>query len=105
MGVNDPNPLGFSYQWSDSTVNSHLRSRSDTGYQITDINYDGVPELLVGVISQDNYPQDIYTVFGGKVVHLMSGYYRSSVDVLDNGDFIYYGSSGAMTHNSTIFRL
>lgn len=73
-----------------------------TGYAILDISGDGVPELLIGAISDEtdaNSPGSvIYAGFScpeGTPVCFLEGWARNSYQWLGDGAFFYLGSGGA----------
>lgn len=72
------------------------------GYAITDINGDGVCELLIGEADRykdgKGYGSHIYTVYTCKndqAEFLTEGYYRNAYYYAGNGSFVYSGSGGA----------
>ena len=76
---------------------------ASVGYQIKDISGDGIPELLIGSITdQDEYNDygsyifSLYTIVDGVPQCTVEGWYRSSYRMMANGQIYYEGSSGAM---------
>ena len=77
------------------------------GYQVLDINQDGVNELIVGVTSDCDdsaTPYDLYTLYDGKPVRLVSAGERTAFSV-GNGVIADGGSAGAATHISILYHL
>ena len=75
------------------------------GYVIEDINGDGVAELLIGENMSGNYENpkvesyvyNGYTYKNGEIVCFLEGWGRSSYRWMGNGNFLYNGSSSAMS--------
>lgn len=72
------------------------------GYSITDISGDGVPELLIGSIAENNggvylgsQIYAVYTVSGDAPVLSFEGWARSCYRTMGGGKFFYQGSGGA----------
>jgi hypothetical protein len=71
------------------------------GYVMTDMNDDGLVELLVGVFDKDVSAQtknEIYAAYthnGEQPVLLFEGRNRNAYSLLDGGTFFYSGSGGA----------
>lgn len=73
-----------------------------TGYSITDINGDNVPELLIGEnVTSDTGKKSVfyggYSIADGDLNCFLDGYTRSSYEWMGNGKFFYFGSNGAMS--------
>ncbi len=69
------------------------------GYIISDINKDGIMELMIGTLSnRDEIPMIFagYTVKDNEPLNFLEGWYRSAYQYMDNGRFYYFGSGGAM---------
>ena len=72
------------------------------GYVFTDLNGDGIDELLVGVFDTmdgayvNNELYAGYTLAGDTPVLLFEGSARSAYSLMDGGRLFYYGSGGAM---------
>ncbi|MBQ3255985.1 MAG: hypothetical protein IJA67_01025 [Oscillospiraceae bacterium] len=72
------------------------------GYVFTDLNGDGVDELLVGVFDTmdgayvKNELYAGYTLVGDAPVLLFEGRARNAYSLMEGGSFYYYGSGGAM---------
>lgn len=80
---------------------TYVHSLSDAGYMLTDMNGDGMPELLVSTVTDaaDGLIYDLYSCVDGEVVHVASSGERYQY-YLNDGNTIYYeASSGAS--NST----
>lgn len=76
---------------------------ASVGYRVQDISGDGIPELLVGAITdQDDYNDygsyiySVYTIVDGEPHCTIEGWYRSSYRMMNNGQIYYEGSGGAM---------
>ena len=77
-------------------------SRS-VGYAVMDLNGDGISELLIGTIPQENAAVEEkgvifsgYSCKDGKAVCFLDGWARSSYRWMGGGNFYYFGSGGAM---------
>ena len=77
---------------------SNYGSGTSMGYTLTDLDNDGVNELLFG----ENYPgadntvlYDLYTIRGGRLVHVFDGWDRSRYYLSRDGGILYQGSSSA----------
>ena len=82
---------------------------SEAGYQILDIDHDGVDELVVGVISEYDgevnvIPYDLYTFYDGKPIRLVSCGERDHFSVGD-GFVSEGGSAGAAITINTMYHL
>lgn len=69
------------------------------GYSIKDISGDGIPELLVGAMTDDHSGKEIYTVYtcqNDTPSCTFSGWGRSGYTSMGEGRFLYQGSGGAM---------
>ena len=72
------------------------------GYAITDINSDGIPDLLIGEnrsLSQSGeeseYIYELRSYSEGKTVHVFEGWGRNTFRCLKDGSFLNEGSNGA----------
>lgn len=72
------------------------------GYALWDLNEDGMPELVVGGVSEERdgayFGRDIYAVYtcvDGEIYCVCSGWARSYVGWLGENVFYYSGSAGA----------
>jgi len=67
------------------------------GYCIADVNEDGVKELLIGSTGVEGNGQlyAVYTCVDGVPTCAMQGWARSRYYLLEDGGFLYEGSSGA----------
>jgi len=80
---------------SDDALNS-------VGYIVTDISGDGVPELVIGSVSDPSETvigtmiYAVYTVADGKAEFVLEGRIRSGYRPMKDGGLFYQGSSGAM---------
>lgn len=76
------------------------------GYCITDLDGDGLDELIIGNIGDDefvtNMIYDLYTLVDGEPVLSLSATERNRYYMCDNGFFINEGSSSA-AHSETIY--
>ena len=77
-----------------------------TGYCITDLDGDGLDELIIGSIGGDefvtNMIYDLYTLVDGEAVLQISATERNRYYMCDNGFFINEGSSSA-AHSETVY--
>ncbi len=99
----------YEYPSTGITENVMNREKSDLlnniGYVIMDINGDLVPELMIGENMASIYegPEDesqiycAYTYKDGKIVNFIDGWARNSFKWMGNGNFLYFGSGGAMS--------
>ncbi|MCM1258600.1 MAG: hypothetical protein NC307_12190 [Roseburia sp.] len=80
---------------------TYVHSLSDAGYMLTDMNGDGVPELLVSTVTDaaDGLIYDLYTCVDGKAVHAASSGERFRYSLNEENAIFYWASSGAS--NST----
>lgn len=76
---------------------------SKIGYAIRDISGDGIPELIIGSVrSSDDMVYSgtmiyaVYTCVNGQPQFSFDGRARSSFSPLENGQFLYRGSGGAI---------
>ena len=78
-----------------------------TGYQLLDINHDGVDELVVGVLAdgENDIVYDVYTTLEqGNLYRAASAGERVEICV-GNGVIRESGSSGAMSYGTTYYKL
>jgi len=82
------------------------------GYTMQDLSGDGIPELLLGTVPDDEAEveeQNVvfggYTCRDGEVVTFLEGWARSSYQWLGGGRFFYFGSGGAINSGFGTFRL
>lgn len=73
------------------------------GYALQDISGDGIPELLIGAVTErensivyGNEVYAVYTCIDGKPYLSFEGIARSSYRYTGEGNFFYQGSNGAM---------
>lgn len=72
------------------------------GYRIGDISGDGIPELLIGTVKENDdtyYVSEVlavYTLVDGVPTLAFEGWGRSSYQFAVDGQFVYHGSAGAM---------
>lgn len=71
------------------------------GYTLQDISGDGVPELLIGWISQKrgvgHYGKEIYAIYtfaDGRVKYVAEGWSRSSLQLMANDNLVTRGGTG-----------
>jgi len=75
---------------------------NSVGYALMDISGDGVPELVIGSVSDPSETAigtviyAVYTVADGKSEFVLEGRTRSSYRPMKDGGLFYQGSSGAM---------
>lgn len=96
---------GISYMWYDYGVINNL---SLTGYQLLDINGDGIDELIVGEISDYNGRvsiYDIYTMYDNNVIHLAQKHERDFLDITANQEICISGSGGASYSSKTYYHI
>ena len=70
----------------------------DIGYAFADIDKDGQKELIVNRLAAEEDPSviyDLFTLVGGKPVHLASSGERYRYRLCEDGSITYYGSGGA----------
>ncbi len=82
------------------------------GYSIEDITGDGVKELVIGAVcdNENSWFDEpdlfaVYTIANDKPWLLIDGWARNSYQLLDDGTFLYEGSGGAAYTNIGIFRV
>ena len=83
-----------------------------TGYAVEDINRDGIPEMILGMITEidgdravGNILYTVYTWADGKPVVVFESFVRNSYTLLEDGMFYYYGSGSAANAGFGIFAL
>ena len=77
---------------------------SAAGYKTEDINGDGTPELIIGMVGE-NIIFDLYTLSEGKPVLVFEGFARNSYSLMDGGKVYHHGSSSAASSGFGIFNL
>lgn len=81
----------------------------EPGYLVRDLNGDGTDELLIGCSgtepgdSQHSVVYDIYTVWEGKLIHVLNGWERNRYYLCENGRIANEGSNGAADSSWTYF--
>ena len=78
-----------------------MKRKQQLGYTLQDISGDGVPELLIGWISQKrgvgHYGKEIYAIYtfaDGRVKYVAEGWSRSSLQLMANDNLVARGGSG-----------
>lgn len=76
---------------------TYVQSPSDAGYMLTDMNGDGIEELLVSTVKDAEHGliYDLYTCVDGEAVHIASSGERTMYNLCGDGTILYEGSSGA----------
>ena len=77
---------------------------SAAGYTIEDINGDGTPELIVGMVG-GNVLFNLYTLSEGEPVLVFDSFARNSYSLMEDGKFSYHGSSSAASSAFGVFSL
>lgn len=92
-GWNQTEDISYMFSWDYTSVHS----LSDAGYMLTDLNGDGMEELLVSpaVDAADGLIYDLYACVNGEVVHAASSGERYRYNYCKDGTIYYEGSSGA----------
>ncbi len=88
-------PTGSMGLWEGITYGSIDTMKEDTGFCISDFSGDGIPELVIGSVSNGM----IYALFGiadGGTRLLLEGAYRNMYFFLDDGMILNQGSAGAI---------
>lgn len=81
------------------------------GYSIEDVNGDGIRELLIGDVGNENsiYPGNdiaaVFTVVDGETAFLFEGWERNRYLYLGDGKFFNQGSSGAAYYSFSQFEI
>lgn len=97
----------ISYMWYFYPV----KSLSDAGYALLDLNGDDVPELITGVVSDNDWGSaggmiyDLYTYNDGEVIHLASSGERDRYYLCEDAVISNEGSSGAADSSSRFYEL
>ena len=91
-----------------SSFEEPLRSKSNFGYAIRDINEDGIPELFI--LSKDDYSDDytinsIFTLHNGSTILVGAYWSRNQCMLAKDGTIYINGSSGADETLSASFSL
>ncbi len=91
--------------WERKTYSGELSPLDAIGYAIVDVSGDGIPELVIASITEQDPPRGseifaLYTLVDDKPSLSFEGWERSRFSSLENGEFLYYGSGGA--NHSTI---
>ena len=82
------------------------KAYDEIGFAYRDISNDGVDELLVGIISEDNEPSvvyDIYTMADRQPTSVVSGTARNSYRAMEYGGVANYFSGGAMENGLKVY--
>ena len=77
--------------------------KSTLGYAITDINGDGIDELIIGSKNANVY--EVFTMDNGKVRELIRAGARYRCSLLKDGTFWRFGSSGAAFYGYYAFKM
>lgn len=88
--------INYLYTYVETEENNCLL---DVGYYISDIDGNGIPELLIGNLSDDTFLKDmafeLYTLVDDKPELIFSGWERNRYYLYNNGKIANEGSSGA----------
>lgn len=106
---------GLIHKWDNSIFESYWIGNADLTswdpdgvyYQISDINNDGISELMFMICSEDiDYEvQIMYTQKDEKPVLVLTGWNRNSYYLTDDGKIINIGSDGASDHEILKYEL
>ena len=81
----------------------------EIGYLVEDLDGNGTPELLIGVMDGENFTDrllfDLYTLTDGEPVTLFQGWERNRWFLLSDGRFYNYGSASAEYSWTSAFTL
>ncbi len=98
--------INYLYTYVESEENNRLM---DVGYYISDIDGNGIPELLIGNLSDDSFLKDmvfeVYTLVDDKPELIFSGMERNRYYLRSDGKFANEGSSGASYSDWYIFEI
>ena len=85
--------VSYMFYWDYSSV----KSLSDAGYALTDLDGNGVPELLVSPVEDagNGMIYDLYACVDGKIVHTASSGERFCYYLCEDNSIYYWDSSGA----------
>lgn len=85
--------VSYMFYWDYTSV----KSLSDAGYALTDLDGDGVPELLVSTVEAagEGMIYDLYAIADGEVVHTATSGERYCYYLCEDNTIYYWGSSGA----------
>lgn len=86
--------------WEQKRYSGELDPLDAIGYAIVDVSGDGSPELVIASITEQEPPQGnqifaLYTLVEDKPSLSFEGWSRSSFTSLEDGEFLFSGSSGA----------
>lgn len=83
---------------------TYVHSLSDAGYMLTDMNGDGMPELLVSTVTDaaDGLIYDLYTCVDGEAVHAASSGERYQYCLNEDNAIFYWASSGASNNTFAV---
>ncbi len=76
----------------------------EIGYLISDLDGDGISELVIGVCD-DSFVIDLYTIRDGNVVRILDSGERYASFYCGDGVFYQAGSSGAAYYSCTLYQL
>ncbi len=83
----------------ESNLSLYLESLAKPGYCLIDLDANGIPELMVGLMTDDAFYSRIiaslFTVENGSPKLVFTSYTRSRYCLSSEGSFIYEGSGGA----------
>lgn len=99
QGSESPVDLSSSdYDLADN-VSLYLESLAKPGFCLMDLDSNGAPELIVGLMTDDNFYSRIiaslFTIDDGTPKKVFTSYTRSRYCLSSEGGFIYEGSGGA----------
>ena len=78
------------------------------GYQLLDIDGNGIEEMIIGMPNNETYPKviiDLYTLIDNTPVQVNHSWERSRLYLLDNNQLYLVGSSGAANEVRHIYEL
>ncbi len=97
---------GMSLEFYALTQSEGEKAYDTMGFAYRDISNDGVDELLVGIITDDNEPSvvyDIYTMVDRQPTLVVSGTARNSYRAMEYGGVANYFSGGAMENGLKVY--
>ncbi len=95
--------VSYMFYWDYSSV----KSLSDAGYALTDLDGNGVPELLVSPVEDagSGMIYDLYAFADGEIVHTATSGERFCYYLCEDNSIYYWGSSGASNNTQVNYAL
>ena len=93
----------FNSDYESPMKNRIAEAKNRIGYCISDLNKDGIDELIIG--KDSTYVHEVFTTDNGKVRELIRAGYKYDCELLQDGQFFRVINNGAALHSYTLWSM